>query len=370
MQRRCDMTDKNLKVDVDPNEVIDLRVVFRRIWIKKWFFVKVWIATFIVACIYILPQPRIYQTSLTLAPEMGGQSSGGTLSSIASSFGIDLGAQQSADAFYPELYPDLMATNEFLVDLLYVPVRTVDREVDTTYLVYLTKMQQKNPLSFPFRWLKKQVMSLIGAAPLPIDVETRLDPRMLTKEEDNLVNKLRDNILCDVDVKTSVITITVKDQDPLVCVTIADSARVRLQDFITEYRTSKARVDMDYYKNLLDSAKVEYDASVKAYSSYCDAHQNVILQVYVSERDELENEMQAKLNAYNAVQTQYQVAKAKVQERTPAFTLLQSATVPVKASSPKRVIFVIAMLLLSTIITIFSLMRRELGGQLFVTDAE
>lgn len=346
------------------SEVIDLRIVFRTLWRKKWFFVKVWVVTFILACVYIFPQPRIYETSLALAPEMGGQSTGGTLSSLASNFGIDLGGNNSEDAFYPELYPDLMSTNEFLVDLLYVRVKTIDDAVDTTYLAYLTKFQKKNPLSKPFLWMKKQIMSWMGDAPKPINTERRINPRRLTKEEDALLNKLRSNILCDVDIKTNVITISVKDQDPLICATIADSACARLQSFITEYRTSKARIDLDYYQHLVDSAKIEYDASVRAYSAYCDSHQNIILQAYVSERDELENTMQAKLSTYNAMQTQLQVAKAKVQERTPAFTVLHSASVPVKATSPKRMMFVIVWLFLSFLGACFWIFRKSIGNQL------
>ena len=47
--------------------------------------------------------------------------------------------------------------------------------------------------------------------------------------------------------------------------------------------------------------------------------------------------------------TQLQACKAKVQERTPAFTILQSASVPNKPAGPKRMIFVAAMLVLATI---------------------
>ncbi len=345
-------------------EVIDLRDVFKKLWSRKWLFVKVWIVTFILSCIYIVPQPRKYVTSLSLAPEMGGASTGGTLSSLASSFGFDIGSVQTEDAFYPELYPDLMSTNEFLVDLLYVNVKTLEGEVDTTYLCYLTRHLKKNPLSFPFRWCRKQLLTLFGEAPAPISVEQRLNPRHLSKEEDKLVAMVRDNIVCDVDVKTNVITITVKDQDPLVCVTIADSARVRLQDFITQYRTTKVRNDMEYYKQLADSAQTEYMQAVQAYSRYCDSHQNIILQAYVSERDELENAMSTKLTAYNAMQTQYQAAKAKVQERTPAFTVLQSACVPVKPASPKRMIFVAAMLFLAAIGTCLWIFRESVTSHL------
>lgn len=352
------------------SEVIDLREVLKKLWSRKWLFVKVWIVTFILSCIYIIPQPRKYVTSLTLAPEMGGGSTGGTLSSLASSFGFDIGSVQTEDAFYPELYPDLMSTNEFLVDLLYVNVKTLEGDVDTTYLCYLTRHLKQNPLTYPFRWGKKQLLNLFGEAPASIGLEQRLNPRHLSKEEDKLVSMVRDNVTCDVDVKTNVITITVKDQDPLICVTIADSARVRLQDFITQYRTNKVRNDMEYYKQLADSAQAEYAQAVETYSRYCDSHQNIILQAYVSERDELENAMSTKLTAYNAMQTQYQAAKAKVQECTPAFTLLQSACVPVKPASPKRMVFVAAMLFLSAIGTCLWIFRSSVASHLLGSPAK
>lgn len=66
--------------------------------------------------------------------------------------------------------------------------------------------------------------------------------------------------------------------------------------------------------------------------------------------------MQLKYNNYTAMQTQLQAARAKLRENTPAFTLLKGAAVPTKATGPKRMIFVIGMLLLVTIILIcFSL---------------
>jgi len=46
--------------------------------------------------------------------------------------------------------------------------------------------------------------------------------------------------------------------------------------------------------------------------------------------------MQLKFNAYNAISAQLQEAKAKVQQETPAFTTLQSATVPVGPSAPRK----------------------------------
>ena len=174
---------------------------------------------------------------------------------------------------------------------------------------------------------------------------------MLSEFDYNLVESVKSKITCNVDKKTDVISITVKDQDRLVSATLADSVRQHLQEFIINYRTSKARLDVNHYQHLADSAKKEYDEAVAQYSEYCDLNQDIILQTAISKRDKLESDMQLKYNTYTAMCTQLEAMKAKLQERTPAFTTLKNATVPIKPAGPKRMLFVIGMLLLSTIVT-------------------
>jgi LPS O-antigen subunit length determinant protein (WzzB/FepE family) len=73
--------------------------------------------------------------------------------------------------------------------------------------------------------------------------------------------------------------------------------------------------------------------------------------------------MQLKYNAYTSIQTQLQIAKAKLQERTPAFTILKGAEVPVKPAGPKRMIFVAVMLLLTFMGTSVYILRNILKKQ-------
>ena len=58
--------------------------------------------------------------------------------------------------------------------------------------------------------------------------------------------------------------------------------------------------------------------------------------------------------------TRLEMALAKVQEATPAFTILNNATVPVKPAGPKRMLFVIAMLFLSTVGTVFYIYKKNI----------
>jgi hypothetical protein len=238
------------------------------------------------------------------------------------------------DALYPTLYPDLMNSVDFKVSLFPIQVHKRDSTRMMTYYDYL-KNEQKAPWwSEAIGGTMKWVFSLI-ADEEPKQVE-KIDPFRLTKTQDLIVKSLDKMVVCDVDKKTMVITINVTDQDPLIAATVADSVQHRLQDFITNYRTSKARGDLEFNQKLFKETKARYEKARRDFASFADANQDVILESVRSKQTDLENEMQLQFNAYTQVAAQLQAAEAKVQEDTPAFTTLQSATVPVKKAGPSR----------------------------------
>ena len=347
------------KKDNKEKDVIDLGLIARTLMAKRRTFYVMWPIVAALSILWIIPQPRYYDCSVSLAPETNGEDVAGGLASMASSFGINLGGN-GADAIYPMLYPDLLSSNTFIVSLLDINVKTDDGSVDTDYYTYLTKHQKQNWLTAPFKRMKNTITAWFSDKKVTQGSGKKIDAFRLSERDYNLVEQVKKNISCDVDKKTDVVTITVRDQDRLICATMADSVKQRLQNFITEYRTSKARIDVNHYQELAAKAKVEHDAAVAKYSAYCDANQDIILQSSISERDKLEADMQMKYNTYTAMCTQLEAMKAKLQERTPAFTTLKSATVPIKPAGPKRMIFVTGMLILGTILTSLWLLRKKI----------
>ncbi|MBQ7572030.1 MAG: chain-length determining protein [Bacteroidaceae bacterium] len=353
-----------METQKNDQHTIDLGKVFRTLWSQKKRFIKVWVWTFVLSCIWILPQPRYYTSDVKLAPEMSGESAGGGLASIASSFGFDLGGMGGQDAIYPELYPELFESPEFIVGLYSIRVKTKDGDLSTDYFTYMKQHQKENPLTFPFRWVMKKVKLLFeeqDATPRATGGND-INPFLMNRKDYGLMETVMRLITCAVDKKTSVVTITVKDQDALISATMADSVKQHLQDFIIRYRTSKVAEDLMHYEEMRDSAEHEYDVAMAAYSRFCDAHKNTILQSMQSERDKLENDLIMKQNSLTAMETQLQATKVKLQEKTPAFTTLKSAIVPVKPSAPKRMLFVLMMLVLVSIGYACMLCREEIFG--------
>ena len=341
---------------------IDLVRCWEIIIQKKKVYFKVLPIVFILSCIWIFPQPRYYQSSVALAPEYATESMAGGLSSIASSFGFNIGGGAGSDAIYPLLYPELFQSPEFVVSLFDIKVKMADGTIETDYFTYLKKHQQSNPLTAPFNAAKKWVISLFEEKKVGSNSASGINPFRMSEKDFNLLTIVQQKILCSVDKKTEVITISVTDQDPLIAATMADSVRARLQNFIVMYRTSKARMDAEYYQTLVDSARAEFDKVSLEYSKFCDSHNSAIRQSIITQREKLETDRSLKLNAYTALATQLEAMKAKIQENTPAFTVLKSATVAVRPAGPKRMLFIAGMCILAGICISLWLIRKEILG--------
>ena len=329
---------------------INLKALFERILEKKWKLLTIAVIAVVVSSLIILPVPRYYTCSVELAPELGiPNASGGELASIASSMGINLNSGLTLDAISPELYPELMKSNNFVVTLIDSPVKSIDGKIDTNYYTYLLKHQKHSPWA-KMLWPIQKLFSKKSSG--NVKGNHKINPFRLTKEEDQIFNAIKNNIRCSVDKKTNVITITIQDQDPLIAATMAERAMQQLQAFITEYRTGKASNDVEYYRKLTLKAKEIYEKSRRLYGSYADANTDVMLQSYKSKQDDLENDMQLKFNNYSSLNTQLQQAEAKLQERTPAFSVLKSASVPLLPAGPRRMMFVLGVTFITMLVSL------------------
>lgn len=336
----------------DKTQVIDLRLIIRRILEHKLGLVLTFAISFILSSIYITSLPRYYSSDTQLAPEIDNSSESGGLSSIASSFGLDMGKMNTLDAITPLLYPELMKDNKFLSSFFNIKVKTQDGSLETNYYEYLSKYQKE---SYLFKFFNKTKDSLSLNIP-----SQNMNPYILNKEQDKIIKNIAENIKLSVDSKTGVITIKATAQDPLVCKTLADSVRGILQSFITAYRTNKAQADVAYYTKLSQDAKAAYEKARQIYGSYSDANSEIVLESYRSKQEDLENDMQLKFNTYSQLSQQLQTARTKLREKTPAFTILKGASVPTMPEGPKRMIFVLSITILALAVFTIVLLRKDI----------
>lgn len=322
---------------------------------KKYFFIVLPVA-FIIAAFLALSVPNYYNCTVKLAPElsMSNTNRARSLSNLASSLGINLSTTaNNGDALFPTLYPELMNSVTFRVSLFPITVQKVKGGKIMTYYDYL-KDEQKTP------WWSKIIPAIMSIfKDKKEDVKQEVDIFKLTREQSRVAKMIAKKVVCDVDNKTFVITINVTDQDPLIAATIADSVQQKLQMFITDYRTRKARVDLEHNQKIRDEAYKRYEQAMLDYANYSDANQHVFLESVRSKQNKLQTELSIQTQAYTQAEAQVMTLEAKVQEETPAFTTLQPATVPLKKSGPKRAQICLIFLFLAFIGTTLYCFHKE-----------
>lgn len=340
---------------------IDLIELAKKVWAERKLVFKACGYAALIGLVVAFSIPREYSTSVTLAPESTGKTSGGSTGALAAMVGINMGSSVGEDALYPDLYPDIVSSTPFLTELFDVKVKDDKEKVDTTLYVYLDE-HQRAPwwgaiISAPFKVLGWTISLFKDDE---VEGTGTLDPFRLTKDEADIAEALSKRIAVSVDKKTGVTTLTVTMQDPLISASLTDTVMHRLQNYITEYRTNKARHDLAFTEKLYTEAKANYTDAQSKYASFVDANQNIILLSYRAEQERLQNEMSLTYNVYTQVAQQLQMAKAKVQEITPVYTVVQPATVPLRPSKPSKPMILIGFVFLAGV--------GSVGWILFIKD--
>lgn len=336
----------------DPEELeIDLMEYVRKLWSVRKLLLKAAVVGLVVGLIIALSLPREYTVGVTLSPESGKNTSGGGLSGMASMLGFgSMSLGGDADALNITLFPEIVASTPFLLELLDTHVTTLDGKVDTTFMAYLD--EQKSPW-----WgtlLALPGMAIGGVKSLFSDkkdeaLENTVNPFHLTEKQASKVESLRKAIMADVDKKTGVTSVSVTLQDPLVTATITDTVVAKLQQYITAYRVSKAQQDCNYLEQLYKDRQKEYYEAQQSYANYMDANKSVILQSVLTERERLQNEMSLAYQVYSQVATQLQVARAKVQEAKPVFAVVEPSTVPLQPSGTSKKVVMLGFIFLAVV---------------------
>lgn len=333
---------------ISQSDHVDIIALFKTLWQRRKVFYWVWPITFVLSAALILCVPRYYKCTVHLAPEAQSSGAASSLQALASSFGFNMNSLSSSDAIYPMIYPDIVSSPDFLVKLFDVPVETFDGDFQGTYLQYL---QNKHKKVFWSKW-KSNIKSLFSSkdtlSTVGRDTTEGFNVFFMTNKQWEAIYMMQGNIRCAYNKKTQILSFSVTAQDRLVCAIMADSVCAALQSFVIDYRTQKARTDILYYDEVMNNAYSEYQEASNKYIRYVDSHSGVNLEQYRIVAKNLETEMQIKQAAYTSFQKQYLATQARMQENTPVYTVLQSASIPPRPAGPKRTVFVLAMLFLAT----------------------
>lgn len=321
--------------------VSDIVSILKMLWSNRARILKNCVWGGLLAIVIAFSIPKEYTSEVVLAPELSSSAGlSGSLGTLASMAGIDLSVGGSEDALYPELYPQIVSSAPFLSELMSMEVSgKYKKKPLTTNLYTYLRSYQREPwwswiLGTPGRIVNKFQTSKNDSV-VPTTV---FDSRSLTRRQQLVMKSLDKKINVDVDKGTYVIDLSVTMQDPNIAADVAKAVSDNLQTYIGQYRSAKARKDLEYVEGLYNNARDNYMESQRLFASYADQHQGLVKMQYQIELDRLSNEQELAYGVYSQLASQYEMAKAKVQEKTPVCVVMQPPLVPFKASSPQKML--------------------------------
>lgn len=328
---------------------IDLIELFRKLYSNRRQIYKA-IGIGIAAGLIIgFSLPKTYQVNVNLSPESGVSGTSG-LSGIASMFGLGnatIGFGEDALTF--NMFPEIVKTNPFALEMLQIPIQT--QKGDSIILYDYLNTERKpwwNYIMGAPEMLIGGIKSLFKEAPK--DSTKNIDPFHLTPEQSGRIGMLKRILKVETNKKTTMTTVSVSLQDPLAAAIVADSAIHKLQEYITDYRTRKAKQDFDFQLSLCEQYRKEYFAAQQEYAKFADANRNVILQTVTSEKERLQKNLSLAEQIYSQSMAQLQVLRGKVQEAKPVFAIVEPATVPLTPAAPRKILIIIAFAFLAFVV--------------------
>ena len=340
---------------IDKEAEIDLMDILRKIiGIRKTIYKAASIGL-IIGVIIAICIPKQYTAEVTLSPERSSNKGTG-LSGLAASFlGSDVAMGDGTDALNASLSADIVSSTPFLLELstMEIPASkgvnmTLNTYLDEEYVPWWSYV-----IGFPSIIIDGAKSLFIEEDELVYSNRTNKGVIELSQKESKKIEVLKNTITAIVDKKTSMTTVAVTLQNPKVAAVLADSVVKKLQEYIIDYRTTKAKEDCIYLEKLFKERQQEYYAAQKEYANYIDSHDNIILQSVRAEQERLQNDMSLAYQVYSQVANQLQVARAKVQEEKPVFAVVEPAVVPLKPSGISKKVYVLVFIFLSVCIVMF-----------------
>lgn len=346
---------------------LDFIKLFKQLYFKrKYIFIHTSI-TFIIGCIIAFSIPKQYSAKVILSPESGVNTSN-NLSNMASMFGLGSLGGKNEDALTPNMIPDIIQSTPFILELYPIKVKTKDNN-KVTFTEFLEN--QRKPwwnyiIQLP-SLVTNQTIKLFQKRDIKRDsIEGRLDIFKLTPKQYSNIQRIKSIVTASIDKKTGMTEINVTLQDPIIAATIADSVTYKIQKFLTNYRIQKALDDYNYLNQLAKERRIEYYNAQDKYAKYNDANRNINMQRTQAEATRLENNMNIAYQVYSQIETQLQVARAKLQEAKPIFAIIEPASVPLYPIFPNKAIIIIIFTFLGCTCSIcWILFAKELFNYLY-----
>lgn len=363
------MTNNIKQTELKDN--LELKELFDKIKRNRRTLIKSAIIAFLVGVFFVVFTPKLYKTQVSLLAESSSNSpANGLMGQLGGVAGLDMGSLLGLDmggsgsALTPDLYPEVVKSTSFLIDILKEEVYLPEEDLTITVSNYLQEYTKPSISG----WLG-YVLSLLSSNDGENSIPTKEEGKPLNLSQGNidliesLANMIEINILKSggglTGGESKIIKVSVEQQDPYVSALLTEKVIASLKQYIIDYHTSKEKNDLVFIEARYIEAKSRYYKTQKALADYDDSNVNVILASARSYRDRLVTDNNLASNLYLGLAQKLEQAQILVQDKTPVFTVIEPAKIPLRKSKPKTVFTIMSLTLIGLFVGTCIILWKE-----------
>ncbi len=341
-------TNENNVTPVEKEEEgLDIMAMMRNLWDgRKTIFIclGIFMALGLVAA---LTMKRTYRVTTVMVPQLNSRQNS-SLGSLAALAGIDMGMPTSTTDLSPLVYPAIVNSVPFRLELMHTPLHYQKCDYPISMFDYALSGIEKPSL---FTIVKKYTIGLpgliidairgpqeeivYGFATGSADTTVIIRPIVVSVDEQKMLDFFDKIVSLDVNKKDGYLTLTVNGIEPIQTAELAIKAQQLLQDLLTHYRVEKSEKELEYIQARYDEIKQENDRYQEQLAVILDRSQSM-----TNQRDRIERDrIQAKYNVSNAIfnemAKQLEQAKMQVKRDTPVYAVIQPVSIPMKPSNSR-----------------------------------
>jgi len=350
----------------DDDDEIDLMELAKRIWDGRWTIIKITAVFILIGLFVALFSAEEFESDAILMPEMQQQERSGAgrlLQQFGGQFGINAGSEMPQGTIPPMIYPRIVNSLPFQLELMEKEIHFRDYGVTTTWPDFLENHYSRPLTAYAIDYTVKLpltvlsgIRSLFGGSEAEeiISQEDPMDAQYITlsRDQHRLINNLRDRISVSQDQETGLLTTRVKLQDARAAAELNRFLIERLKEYITEYRVEKARQTVEFTEQQKNEAQERFEKAQLALADFRDRNISLSTARAQTEAERLQDEKNLAFNVYNSVSQRLEESRLRLQEQTPVFKEVQAVNVPSERSEPKRGVMMVVFTLLGGIVAV------------------
>ncbi len=359
------MSEEVIKAKTDKADEIDLMEVFHRIWDKRTTIYKTMALFFLFGLLLVIFSPKVYKSEITLLIESNSNMSNmsGLLQQFGGLAGLNLSSGMAGeDALTPELYPDIVNYTPFIIELLNEKIALSKSDTLITVTDYLEEQSKPSIIGRFFGLFGGDKENVKDSSDLIMN-----GYYFLSEEKHDMIKALSNFIEAykGKSKLSNLLTVSVEMHDPFVAAQLNNIVVQNLQEYIIDYRTQKAKTDLDFVIKRHSEAEIRYINAAQRLAQFRDQHTNMVLASAKTIEERLQSEFNLAYNVYNTLSQQLEQSKMKVQENTPVFKVLSPAIIPLHKYKPKTTLTLLNSLVVGFFIGVLIIFISEKRNKLF-----